>query len=182
MTAPERIFHIATHADWSRALETGRYTTSTVGRTLEEEGFVHACRRDQVGDVFERHYAGVREPLVLLTIAPERLEAEVRDEPVGQEVYPHVYGAVTPAAVVEAQPLDHRGDPATFLGVFLGGVAARMGAAVLVMALGLVALAVAAVVTTAPGVQLGALLGGMLVGALAITVLARRQGGPPAHP
>src|SRR5688572_550427 len=63
-TQPERIFHIATAADWRRTLETGTYTTSTIGRTLEEEGFIHASRRDQVQGVFDRYYRGAGEHLV----------------------------------------------------------------------------------------------------------------------
>ena len=36
------IYHIATTADWDRAGRDGEYTTSTRGRTLAEEGFIHA--------------------------------------------------------------------------------------------------------------------------------------------
>ena len=70
---PERIFHIATAADWRRTLGTGTYTTSTAGRTLDEEGFIHASRRDQVQGVFDRYYRSASEHLVLLTIDPTRL-------------------------------------------------------------------------------------------------------------
>ena len=63
-----RIVHIATAADWERAKVTGAYTTSTRGRTLEEEGFLHASREEQVEGVAAAYYADVDEPLVLLTI------------------------------------------------------------------------------------------------------------------
>ena len=110
--APARIFHIATAADWSRTLETGAYTTSTVGRTLDEEGFIHASRRDQVQGVFDRYYAGLGEDLVLLTIDPARLaEAEVRVEAVGGDAYPHVYGPINRSAVIDVVPLSGTGDP-----------------------------------------------------------------------
>ena len=175
MSQPERIFHIATHADWKRARDTGRYTTSMVGRSLTEEGFIHASRRDQVPSVFDRHYRGVREPLLLLTIAPERLDAEVRDERVGDEVYPHIYGPVTPDAVLGAQPLDRRGHPVSFLSLFLGGMAVRMAAVIVVMLAGVAGAAIAGAVTTSPGAQLVALLGGLLVGALAIAFVVRRR-------
>lgn len=180
MSKPERIFHIATHADWKHARETGRYTTSTRGRTLAEEGFIHASRRDQVAGVFDRFYQDVREPLVLLTIAPERLDADVREERVGDEVYPHVYGPLTPDAVVEAHPLDRHGRPATFVGLFLAGVLVRMGAAVLVMVVGLIGLAAVSMATTDPGIQLATLVGGMLLAALAVAVVVRRRRQPPA--
>jgi uncharacterized protein (DUF952 family) len=110
--APDRIFHIATAADWKRTRETGTYTTSTVGRTLDQEGFIHASRRDQVQGVFDRYYAGLGEHLVLLTIDPTRLsEAEVRVEAVGDDAYPHVYGPVNRSAVIDVVPLSTTGDP-----------------------------------------------------------------------
>ena len=49
-----------------RAGAAGGYTTSTRGRTLAEEGFIHAVRADQWQGVRERYYADVDEPLVLL--------------------------------------------------------------------------------------------------------------------
>ena len=59
-----QIFHVATEADWARAQVTGRYTTSTFGVTLEQEGFIHASRADQWEAVRERFYGDVTEPLV----------------------------------------------------------------------------------------------------------------------
>ncbi|HSU01962.1 MAG TPA: DUF952 domain-containing protein [Nocardioides sp.] len=135
-TPPERIFHIATAADWRRTLETGTYTTSTVGRTLAEEGFIHASRRDQVAGVFDRYYRGVGEHLVLLTVDPARLSgAEVRVEAVGDDTYPHVYGPINRTAVVDVVPLDRNGGAVTLLSLWVKGMAVRMGIALAVMAL-----------------------------------------------
>jgi uncharacterized protein (DUF952 family) len=103
------IFHIATVADWDAARRDGSYTTSTRGRTLAEEGFIHASRLDQVQPVFDRYYADAGEPLVLLVVDPDLLRAEVRVEPVGDDTYPHVHGPIDPDAVVELHPLDARG-------------------------------------------------------------------------
>lgn len=137
---PDRIFHIATDADWRRTLETGTYTTSTVGRTLADEGFIHASRRDQVPGVFDRYYADLDEHLVLLTIDPRQLEAEVRLDPVGDDTYPHVLGPINRSAVVDVTPLDRHGRPATLVSLWVRGMAVRMGVAVAVMALVLVLL------------------------------------------
>ncbi len=104
-----RIFHVATAADWRAAQDSGSYTTSTLGRTLAEEGFVHAARADQWQGVRRRYYAEVTEPLVLLEIDTDQLTAPVVEEPAvpgGAETFPHVYGAVDPAAVVSVVPLD----------------------------------------------------------------------------
>ena len=131
---PERIFHIATAADWRKALETGAYTTSTVGRSLDEEGFIHASRRDQVQGVFDRYYRDAGEHLVLLTIDPARLtDAEVRVEPVGNDTYPHVYGPIDRGAVVDVAPLDRRGRSESLMSLWMKGMAVRMGLALVAM-------------------------------------------------
>ena len=100
------IFHIATASDWDAAQQTGAYTTSTRGRTLEEEGFLHAARREQVAGVFNRYYADAGEPLVLLTIDTDRLEVHWQEDAVGDDTFPHIYGELSPSAVTKAIPLD----------------------------------------------------------------------------
>jgi uncharacterized protein (DUF952 family) len=103
-----RIFHIATLADWTDAQASGAYTTSTVGVTLEEEGYLHASRADQWQGVRERYYGDVTEPLVLLEIDTDLLDVPVVEEapaPGVTETFPHVYGALDPAAVVAVTPL-----------------------------------------------------------------------------
>ena len=102
------LFHIATVGDWEAAQRSGTYTTSTWGRTLAEEGFIHASHGDQWEGVRELFYADVREPLVLLEIDPDRLQAPVVEEvPEGADrPFPHIYGPIDPAAVVTATPLD----------------------------------------------------------------------------
>jgi len=98
-----RIYHVATLADWKQE-GTGTYTTSTFGRSLEQEGFIHAAYHDQVPTVRDRHYADVAEPLLVLEIESDLLDAEVRDEPVGDATYPHVYGPIPTDAVVAWRP------------------------------------------------------------------------------
>jgi uncharacterized protein (DUF952 family) len=104
-----QIFHIATAADWSAAEQSGSYTTSTLGRSLEQEGFLHACRREQLAAVFDRYYRGAGDPLVLLTIETDRLDVPWQEDQVGAETFPHVYGPLSPAAVAEVSPVDADG-------------------------------------------------------------------------
>lgn len=103
-----RIFHIATAADWDAAQRSGSYTTSTLGRTLAEEGFIHASRADQWQGVRERFYAGVAESLLLLVIETELLTSPVVEEvaPDADESFPHVYGPINASAVVQTIPLE----------------------------------------------------------------------------
>jgi uncharacterized protein (DUF952 family) len=103
-----RIFHIATVADWQRAQETGAYTTSTRGVTLDEEGYIHASHEDQWEGVRAAFYADVTEPLVLLEIDTDLLGVPVVEEvpaPGMSETFPHVYGAIAPGAVVGIREL-----------------------------------------------------------------------------
>ncbi|WP_109507620.1 DUF952 domain-containing protein [Nocardioides speluncae] len=109
-----RIFHIALESDWQAAQEDGRYAVSTLGRTLAEEGFIHASRADQWQTVRKNFYADVEEPLVLLVIDTERLDAPVVEEPAvpgGEETFPHIYGVIEVDAVVNALPIDNQQPP-----------------------------------------------------------------------
>lgn len=103
---PSTFVHCALPADWDAAQATGEYTMSTRGLTLAEEGFVHCAFDHQVLDVARRYYADL-DHLVLLRIDPSRLDADVVVEPPfpgSVEHFPHVYGPITVAAVVDATP------------------------------------------------------------------------------
>lgn len=102
------LFHVATLADWEQAARTGSYTTSTLGVSLRQQGFVHASRAEQWPGVLSRFYADCTEPLVLLEIEPSRLGCRVVEEPPApgvEETFPHIYGPVPAAAVVAVTPL-----------------------------------------------------------------------------
>ncbi len=129
------LFHIATAADWAAAQRAGSYTTSTRGVTLEEEGFIHAARREQVAQVWKRYYADADEPLLLLTIDTDRLSSPWRDDIVGDTTYPHVYGPLNTSAVVRAQPLDSRGGTGSFAGMFVQEMFVRIAPFAVVLAL-----------------------------------------------
>jgi uncharacterized protein (DUF952 family) len=103
------IHHVATAADWAHAQETGSYATSTRGASLSDVGFLHAARADQVDAVLERYYSDAVEPLVLLTIETDLLDIPWREDPVGQDTFPHLYGPLSPTAVVAADSLDETG-------------------------------------------------------------------------
>jgi uncharacterized protein (DUF952 family) len=104
----DAIFHIAEKVHWEEALASGRYRWSTLGRTLEDEGFIHASEAHQWAATLERFYAGHEGDLVLLTIDPTRLTAplvrEVGNPATGEE-FPHIYGPVDTEAVVAVRPI-----------------------------------------------------------------------------
>ncbi len=168
-----RIYHIATAADWRAARASGAYTTSTRGRTLAEEGFIHASRREQVGSVFKRVYAGSAEPLVLLVIDPARLAAPVREEPVGEETYPHIYGPLDPAAVVGVVPLNRKGGSESFVKLWFAEMGRRMGLAIVVMFLAGLGATLAAGRLDHEWAPFSGALGGLVLGVLLVVLLVR---------
>jgi uncharacterized protein (DUF952 family) len=101
------IFHIALAADWAQAQRDGRYAVSTRGRTLAEEGFIHASTAAQVPVVAGAYYRDAPD-LVLLVIEAERVGSPIRYEQVpGQaDPYPHIYGPLNLDAVVETRLFD----------------------------------------------------------------------------
>jgi uncharacterized protein (DUF952 family) len=102
------IYHIAAAADWARAQRDGEYRISTRGRTLEQEGFIHASTAAQVAPVANAFYRDHPGPLLLLVLDPARLGAEVRwaAVPGFTAPFPHIYGPVPAAAVVRHIPLE----------------------------------------------------------------------------
>lgn len=170
-----RIFHIATRADWLEATKIGTYSTSTLGRTLEEEGFIHASHREQMPGVFERYYAKAGEPLVLLSIDPARLEAEVREDAVGDDTFPHIYGPINRAAVVDVRPLNKRGGTEAFMSIMAREMAVRCGLAVLTMLLAYAGASVANKMSDAEWAPFLGAVAGIVVGAALTFVVLRRR-------
>ena len=103
----EHIFHISTVEDWQAAQRAGDYRVSTLGRSLADEGYIHASRSDQVEGVRAAFYADPGLRLVLLEIDPARLGVELRLEvpPDADEAFPHIYGPLVIDAVVGVREL-----------------------------------------------------------------------------
>lgn len=98
------IEHLALRSDWLAAQQAGAYQVSTRGRTLGQEGFIHASRPEQTADVRRRYYDDVEaNDLVLLVIDTDLLDVPWRLDPVGDTDFPHLYGPLAPGAVVEVR-------------------------------------------------------------------------------
>lgn len=111
------IFHLAEARHWAAAESGGTYTWSTLGRTLEEEGFIHCSEGHQWPATRARFYASYPDDLVLLTIdealLPQPFVREVGNPVTGEE-FPHLYGPLLCSAVVATLTLSppHGEDPA----------------------------------------------------------------------
>ena len=95
------IVHITTERAWLGAMSQGAYTADS----LETEGFIHCSTPAQVIWVANMRFRG-RTDLVLLHIDPTRLDARIVYENLegGEQLFPHVYGAIPISAVVDVTP------------------------------------------------------------------------------
>jgi len=104
-------FHIALRADWERARRDGAYRESTLGKRLEDVGFIHLSFAEQVKLVADAAYRG-RTDLVLLELDPRQLTGRVRVETVAgsDQRFPHLYGEIAVDEVVAVHELAPRSD------------------------------------------------------------------------
>ena len=100
------IVHICGRSEWQEGQAAGRYRAES----LDTEGFIHCSRPGQILDVANQFYVGTKD-LVMLCIDPRLLDAELRWEQVGEDVFPHLYGAINPGAVINVRefPADDDG-------------------------------------------------------------------------
>ena len=99
-----RIFHLTTPDVWAAAREAGSYTTSTRGVSLEQEGYIHCSEAHQVEGVRSRFFDDL-DDLLVLEIETDLLTSPWRSEQLegADQAYPHVYGPVDLAAVVDVR-------------------------------------------------------------------------------
>lgn len=93
------IHHLALRTDWENARTTGEYRISTLGRTLDQEGFIH-CSRDltQLRGVHTAFYSHITEALLILDIDPAGLDIRLENG------FPHLYGPLPITAVTTTRP------------------------------------------------------------------------------
>ncbi|WP_129671279.1 DUF952 domain-containing protein [Candidatus Chloroploca sp. Khr17] len=93
------ILHLAHAAAWAEAQRLGFYAPLS----LDSEGFIHFSTEVQLPGVVERFYKH-QPDMVLLVVAVDRLEAELRyEEAEPGEAFPHLYGPLNLDAVVEVR-------------------------------------------------------------------------------
>jgi uncharacterized protein (DUF952 family)/GNAT superfamily N-acetyltransferase len=91
------LLHLVAPSQWRAALAAG-----AIHPTVAE--FVHLSAPEQVAVAANGHYAG-RNDLYLLVLDPERIDVEVRwEESEPPMRFPHAYGPVPTAAVVDVLP------------------------------------------------------------------------------
>ena len=110
MTRPT--LHLVPEATW----EAHDPATPYLPAAYPEDGFVHCTDGDdEMVVVANRFYRGDPRPFLLLTIDLERTGSPWRFDDPGQ-VYPHVYGPIDPACVLEVRRFTRDAD-GTFTGI-----------------------------------------------------------------
>ena len=115
---PARLYHLAVREEWDDAVTRGApYERSTVGRSLADEGFIHCSFANQVQRTADAYYRG-RDDVILLTIDPARVPAEIRVEG-SDERFPHIYGPLPLDAVTHTDEVPVGDDGRLIVEAFL---------------------------------------------------------------
>tara|TARA_R110002072_G_scaffold534_7_gene4215 strand:+ start:111278 stop:111637 length:360 start_codon:yes stop_codon:yes gene_type:complete len=86
------IYHILKRSDWERAKKDGSYHPIS----LNNEGFIHCSKTDQIKKVADSFYKSLKD-LIIIRIEEESVEAKVVHEPpleapMSEVLFPHIYG------------------------------------------------------------------------------------------
>lgn len=101
MTEKPCIFHIASASDVAAMHENGEYRCDS----LDSEGFIHCCDKNQLAGVVSRYYQEVDNVVLLLLDVDKLTAALIRENTVGgSELFPHVYGPINGEAVIDTVP------------------------------------------------------------------------------
>lgn len=95
------IYHVVTPDYWQQFSAKVDY----VPPTFEEEGFIHCCTKAQINYVLTTYFVGVTE-ILLLKIDANLLESELKIEPANGQYFPHIYGAINKAAIIDIQAIN----------------------------------------------------------------------------
>lgn len=102
----ERIYKILPAAEWQAAMAKGRYEGSAHDR---RDGFIHFSTRAQAAETAAKHFAGQRD-LLLLAVETADFGDDLKWEPSrGGALFPHLYGSLPVASVVDVWELPLEG-------------------------------------------------------------------------
>ncbi|SDZ56353.1 DUF952 domain-containing protein [Herbiconiux ginsengi] len=106
-----RIFHIAIADDWEASQGFGTYEASTRGKSLADEGYIHAVTRDGLDSALAQ-YCDLALPLVLVTLGVVGLRDEGIEVDQSDVEQARILGAIptgNSAVVIDVTPLTRNG-------------------------------------------------------------------------
>jgi uncharacterized protein (DUF952 family) len=97
-----RVYKLLGAAEWAAAQAAGVFEGSAVDLA---DGYIHFSAADQAGETARRYFAG-RDDLVLLTVDADAFGEAMKWQPSrGGALFPHLYGPLPVARVIEARAL-----------------------------------------------------------------------------
>jgi uncharacterized protein (DUF952 family) len=92
------LFHLVTKSDWNDAQKSNSYAPES----LDDEGFIHLSRGNQVERSANTFFEGT-DDLLMLVIDRIRLESPIKyEDTTGEgEKFPHLYGPLNMDAVID---------------------------------------------------------------------------------
>jgi uncharacterized protein (DUF952 family) len=101
------IYKICRANEWREAEQAGAFRGAAIDLS---DGYIHFSTGAQVVETAARHFVGAAD-LVLVAVAPAALGSALKWETSrGGALFPHLYGALTPDAVLWVKPLPLGGD------------------------------------------------------------------------
>ncbi len=101
------IYKICRANEWHEAERAAAFRGAAIDLT---DGYIHFSTGAQAGETAARHFGGATD-LVLVAVAADALGASLKWEPSrGGALFPHLYSALTPDAVLWVKPLPLGGD------------------------------------------------------------------------
>jgi uncharacterized protein (DUF952 family) len=101
------IYKICRASEWREAERAGAFRGAAIDLT---DGYIHFSTGEQAPETAARHFAGLGD-LVLVAVAAAALGPALKWEPSrGGALFPHLYGVLTPGAVLWVKPLPLGGD------------------------------------------------------------------------
>lgn len=96
------IYRLVSESEWRAAQASGTFEGSADDR---RDGFIHFSTAAQAAETAAKHYAGKKDLLVLFVDAA-KLTAPLKWEVSrGEQLFPHLYGALPAAAVTRVEKL-----------------------------------------------------------------------------
>ncbi len=102
-SAPQLIYHMAHEAEWRAAVASGAPYRGSPDDI--RDGFIHFSTAVQIKVSAAKHRAGQKDLLLLTVNAPSLGSALKWESSRGGDLFPHLYGPLSPAAVIKVEPL-----------------------------------------------------------------------------
>jgi glutathione S-transferase len=99
------LYHAVTRSDWDAHFDGARYDTRDRPRT----GFIHLSFAHQLEATLERFFSAAADVLVV-TVDPDRLTDLRCEDLYGHGTFPHHYGPIPAAAIIQVEPRNPHGN------------------------------------------------------------------------